>query len=146
MGGVAIAALQVAASEMHVSAACIDARNNRQPSWNGTNSVLRLEPTWGDPDLLVRIVQRVAPNNQAQLLAAFSAGHSSAKAIQSVRNSSAHSNTQTLSEVVGLASRYTAFPITHATHAMFWADTATGNFLITHAMDDLRTNALAAVS
>jgi len=135
-----------AASEFHVSAAAKRAKENKSPYWQGTNTVLRHEPTWGDTDVLTTIVQRLAPSNQAQLLAAISSAHACAKALQKIRNASAHFNAQSFAEVTGMHASYLSFPITHPTHALFWVEPASHDFLIVHAMEELRDAALAAIS
>jgi len=48
--------------------------------------VLRAEPTWGDVDILHKILPKLRPDNYLQLLAAFSSITSSAKALQTIRN------------------------------------------------------------
>lgn len=146
--GRAIAALPDAISEAHVSGAAIRARSNRTPCWSpaNTNTILRLEPTWGDVNVLDRVLRHLQPNNLTQLLAAFSSGYPSAKAMQTVRNGAAHINSQTLLEIQALASAYIVFPITHATHALFWTEPISGDFLVAQAIEDLRSAGLAAIT
>lgn len=147
MSGGAIPGIAAAATEGHVSAAAISANSRRSPpNWTTINSVLRFEPTWGDIDVLVRIIPLMGPNNSSQLLAALSAGHASGKAIQLIRNGAAHTNAQTLADIVALASGYSAFAIKHPTHAMFWTDPSSGDYLIIRAMDTLKTIGHLAIS
>jgi hypothetical protein len=103
-----IQALPNATSDEHVSGAAVRAKNPRAnpPYWGATNILLRVEPTWGDVDVLNRILTRLRPANHAQLLAAFSSIYSSAKALQLIRNGAAHHNIQTLSEIRNLQSSY----------------------------------------
>ena len=55
--GNSIAALPAASSEAHVSGAAIRAhKNTNPPYWGVPNSVLRYEPTWGDVDVLVKVL------------------------------------------------------------------------------------------
>jgi hypothetical protein len=146
--GRVISGLPQATTEEHVSGAAIRANQKRNlaPYWGQPNAVLRAEPTWGDADVILRVLTRLRPSNVGQLLAAFSSSHSSAKAIQRIRNGAAHNHNQNLSEIQGMRSAYLAFPITHATHAMFWIEPRSGDFLITHAMNELRDAGLAAIS
>jgi hypothetical protein len=144
--GTAVAALPQATSEQMVSGAAIRAKTQKQPYWGKPNSVLRYEPTWGDADVLAKILTRLSPSNKNQLLAAFSSGSSSAKAIQLIRNCAAHDNSQTRAELQSLQSAYIVFPITHPTHALFWTDPGSGDFLITHAMQSLKDVGLVAIS
>lgn len=146
--GNVVAAHHLAISEGHVSAACIAAKE-RRPSphyWGGSNALLRREPTWGDVDILVRVLPRIAPSNEAQLVAALSGCSASAKSLQIIRNASAHENHQSFTEVQNLRSRYVTFPITHPVQAMYWTDPSTSNFLAIAAFDDLVDGALSAIS
>ena len=146
-GGRIIAGLSQATNEQDVSGAAIRAnRTVSAPYWGTPNAVLRFEPTWGDADVLTRVLTRLNPSNAGQLLAAFSYGSGSAKAMQRLRNGAAHNNAQTLSEINGMRSGYVVFPIGHPTHAMFWIEPRSGDFLITHAMDELRDAGFAAIS
>lgn len=145
--GVAIQALPQAKSEAHVSSAAIiiRRRHNKDP-WSGTNSVFRLEPTWGDVDILVKIISDLGPANSGQLLASFSACSQSAKDLQAIRNALAHNNHQSMQAVDNIRSRYLAFPIQHPAHALFWIEGNSNDFLVTHATDELKALGLAAIS
>src|SRR5438270_3904985 len=103
-GGRAVIGLPQAATEEDVSGAALRANRKRDAYWGVPNTLLRLEPTWGDADVLTRILTRLNPANASQLLAAFSYGSASAKAMQRLRNGAAHNNTQTLSEINGMRS------------------------------------------
>jgi hypothetical protein len=144
--GAAIAPIPDAASEEHVSGAAIQAKRGLAPLWGSTNAILRLEPTWGDVDVLSRIINRLQPANSGKMLAAFSSGSQSAKALQSVRNGAAHNHTQNLGDILKLRSSYLVFPIGHPTQAMFWIEPQSQDFLVTHAIEELRDSGLAAVS
>ena len=142
-----IPALIDAHSEAHVSFAAIRAKNRATPPfWGATNTVLRVEPTWGDVDVLNKILTRLRPNNHLQLLAAFSTIASTAKALQTIRNGAAHHNIQTMAEIRSLQSSYVVFRISHPTHALFWTEPTSSDFLVTFAIDVLRLAAQAAVS
>lgn len=136
----------LAASDLHVSSAAIRAKKGTPPYWANTNSILRYEPTWGDVNILATIIPRLAPNNATQLAAAFSSAYSSAKALQVIRNATAHRNSQTLNEVRNLASAYFAFGINSPLEALFWISPNSRDFLATHAFDDLRDVALSCIS
>ena len=142
-----IAALPDAASEAHVSGAAIRAKKQPNPPyWGVPNTVLRAEPTWGDVDVLVKVLIRLRPANFAPLLAAFSSGHQSSKALQLIRNGAAHNHIQNLNDIQMLRSAYLVFPIGHPTHAMFWIDPKSSDFLITHAMQELKEAGFAAIT
>lgn len=145
--GASIAALPDAASDAHVSSAAI--RANRRPNppyWGATNTLLRAEPTWGDVDVLVKVLSRLRPTNFVQLLAAFSHGHSSAKALQLIRNGAAHNNAQSRHEIQTLRSLYVVFPIGHPTHALFWIEPLSKDFLAMQTIEELKNVGLVAIS
>lgn len=145
--GTAIAGLTDAASEEHVSSAAIKARKDpKGPYWGTTNSALRAEPTWGDVDVLIKILARLQPKNSARMLAAFSSSYASAKALQVIRNGSAHNHGQNMKEIQALGSAYLVFPIAHPTHAMFWTEPRSKDFLVTHAIDELKSAGSSAVT
>lgn len=145
--GAIIAALPDAASEVQVSGAAIRAKKEAHPPyWGRTNTLLRAEPTWGDVDVLAKVLPRLRPANFLQLLAAFSSGHSSAKALRLIRNGAAHNNPQSLDEIHTLRSLYIVFPIGHPTHALFWIEPRSKDFLATRAIEELRDAGFTAIS
>lgn len=146
--GATIPPLPDATSDAHVSGAAIRAHNKsaKPPYWGNTNTVLRFEPTWGDIDVLANVLQRLRPANVGKLLPAFSSRSSSAKTLQLIRNAAAHTNVQSLGEVQGLRSRYIVFPIGHPTHALFWIDPSSKDFLATQAIEELKDAAILAIS
>ena len=142
-----IASLPQAQTDAHVSAAAILAR--RQPAgpyWGGTNHLFRNEPTWGDVDVLTRILTRLKPNNAANMLAAFSSGHAQAKALQTIRNCAAHTNTQTMADIQILKSSYIVYPIAHPTHSLFWIEPTSKDYLVIHAIQEIKDTALTAIT
>lgn len=144
--GMTITALAGAVSEADVSGAAIRAkRSPRMPYWGSPNTVLRLEPTWGDVDVLCTILARLGPTNSLQLLAGFSAGHGSSTALQKIRNGAAHTNIQTIAAIHAISSAYIAHPIVHPTHALFWIEPLSGDFLVTKAIEDLKLAGSAAI-
>lgn len=145
--GIAIPANPYAASEGHVSGAAIRARSTPNPPiWGNVNTLLRSEPTWGDVNVLVTIIPRLAPANQSQLLAAFSAASSGAKALQLIRNATAHNNAQTMAEVQNMRSAYIIFPLTHPIQSLFWTEPTSCDFLFLWAVEELREAGLAAIT
>lgn len=146
-GGTVLNQIPDALSEEHVSHAAILAKsmNNLPPFWGKKNSVLRKEPTWGDPDTITRIITRLQPNNHMQLSAAFSAGFTTARSIQIIRNASFHANPQTLLEVKSLSSAYISYPVSHPIQAVFWTDRASSDFLITASLQRLSSTGYSAI-
>lgn len=139
--GTAITPHPLAISEILVSGAAIRAKRNSLPYWGTPNSILRMEPTWGDVDVLTTIVPRLAPSNSSQLLAAISSGYSPIKALQIIRNATAHRNNETLASVLGLTSQYVTFPITDPVQAIFWTDPSTQDYLAIRIIDEMRDTA-----
>lgn len=146
--GALVPAHPFALSEAHASGAAVRAKNRnfRPPYWGSTNATLRLEPTWGDVDVLARIIPRMGPANLSQLLAAVSAGSQSAKALQYIRNAAAHNNPQTMQDVLAIRSQYIVFPVTHPIQALYWTEPSSNDFLVTAALDDLVDCALTAIA
>lgn len=145
--GLAIPPLPYATSDIHVSSAAIRAkRQSGPPYWGSINTSLRAEPTWGDVDVLAKILPRLRPVNFARLLAAFSSGHLSAKALQRIRNGAAHCNAQSMQEIETLRPYYIVFPISHPTQALFWIEPNSKDFLATRAIEELKDVGLIAIS
>lgn len=145
--GVVVPQHPSAISADYVSGAAIRAKSKGTPPiWGTSNSLLRKEPTWGDVDVLTTIIPLLNPANKTQLLAAFSSGSRSAKALQLIRNASAHHNPQTLSEVNSIRSRYVVFPIKHPIQALYWVDPSSRDFLVNHAIEELLDTGLSAIS
>ena len=92
------------------------------------------------------LIPRLGPANQSQLLAAFSTAAKSAKSLQLIRNASAHNNVQTMFDVQSMRSAYITFSLTHPIQALYWIEPRSQNFLIHHAVEELRDAALAAVT
>lgn len=144
--GVPIVAHPDAINRERISSACIRVKQAKRPYWKGLNTVLRAEPTWGDTDVLASLVGRLSPSNHAQLLAAISSGHTSAKRLQAIRNGAAHISGQTLADVTAFQTSYISFSISHPTHALFWVEPVSKDYLFTHMVEDLKESAFAAIS
>lgn len=82
------------------------ASQNRNSTPGGhLNFAIRKEPTWGDLDVFLRIVDTIRPDNYQTLL--FSYGSfSSLKHLQRVRNACAHKNVETISDISLLSTDY----------------------------------------
>lgn len=138
LSGTPLAATIGAISEAHVSSAAIKAKKSATPPfWGQQNLILRLEPTWGDVDVLTKITQRINPPNCSQILAALSSASQSLKVIQNIRNACAHRNHQTLQLVTGSMSSYIAKPTTDPVQSLFWIVPSNGKYLSTHVVDEM---------
>jgi hypothetical protein len=134
-----------ALSEQHVSGAAVRIKRGRTPTWGAPNNVLRLEPTWGDVDVLTDIVRATNPANATRISGMCTLASPSAKTLQLVRNAAAHRNPQTMAELHRLGSAYVAFPITHPSQALFWTEGTSGNYLLPEVVDDLVTASMYVV-
>lgn len=67
---------------------------------NGHNGFLmRYEPTWGDLNVMLDVIQAIGTVNKNQLLTAFGMGLTSINHLQKARNACAHKNVETISEL-----------------------------------------------
>lgn len=102
------------------------ASNGHNATPNGhLNFFIRKEPTWGDLDSTIKIINGLRPSNQGQLLNAYGS-FSQIKDIQTVRNACAHKNIETLTSLNPLLSRYTLGKINNAPQ-LAWATVNGGN-------------------
>jgi hypothetical protein len=137
--------LPVAQSEPHVSSAAIAAKLKRPVTWQQQNTILRKEPTWGDIDVLLDIIQGLAPTNATKLRGMCTIAGAIAKVLQAARNASAHHNQQTLNDLLRLSTPYNTFPTNHACQSLFWKETTTGDYLLPQALQELKDAADHAV-
>ena len=84
------------------------------------NFKIRFEPTWGDVSVMLRAIQYMAPNNQATLLSAYGMPFDGIKHMQQVRNSAAHKNIETMSEIKSLSMYYNS-PEINSPMDVVWA-------------------------
>lgn len=143
--GVVHAASVMPASWKRVSYIAMRTAANSPIQVNGVNDVLRKEPTWGDSNKIVDIINSLSPGNAATLLGSFSGGLRGPKHCQTVRNACAHRNHQTKAEVSALAPSYIASTIVHPTDALLWIEPTTKTFAFLSWLDDMRTIAHGAV-
>lgn len=140
-----VAATPPAVSEQAVSAASIRVKNKAAVVWQGTNSLLRREPTWGDVDSLLDIVNGLAPSNAATLLGLCTMATPAAKVLQAIRNAAAHQNQETMATLGTLSLTYSAFAITHPCQSLFWVDGTSGELLLLSAVENLKDAAVYCV-
>ena len=103
-----------------------------------TNKILRYEITWGDVNRLINIINFVNPQNKGQLLTGFGAIGRGPRHLQIVRNSAAHLNHETFSDVRALIPVYDTVRSRHPTDALFWIDPTTQNFAYLSWVQDMR--------
>lgn len=133
------------ATQYHASHIAARQRRGVAPAVVGTNTVLRLEPTWGHVDKLLEVLQALAPANYSGLTAAFGTVPD-VEHVRLIRNAAAHTNPETMAAVLAFQSAYMATPIHHPLHALGWIDRATGKTLAQARIDDMRIAARNACS
>jgi hypothetical protein len=66
--------------------------------------------------------------------------------LQVIRNGAAHNHHQNLDEILKLRSAHIASQIGHPTHAMFWIEPSSKDYLVMQAIQELKDAGLAAIS
>ena len=140
-----VVGLPLAVSPEAVSQAVIRARKNRIPFWLGSNAILKLEPTWGDVNVLLGAIASLNPSNAVKLQQLCTASATGIRVVQIARNAAAHINPQTMSALAQISSGYTAFPITHPCQCLFWTEPTSQNFLLVHAIEAMKDSAVGCV-
>lgn len=133
------------ASWQRVSYIAAQAARNKNIQAGGLNSVLRIEPTWGDSNKIVLILNALNPGNRTTLLGRLSGGLNGPKHCQIVRNACAHINHQTKAEVESLAIFYSASRVRHPTDALEWRDPNTQEFAFIAWLEDMRVIGQGAI-
>jgi hypothetical protein len=100
----------------------------------------RYEPTWGDISKTALIVNALAPSNGNTLATGLSMAGPQVGHLQTIRNASAHLNSETMADVRALALFYRGGPIVMPADAMFWVDRRT-NMPAYRRWSDLLVNA-----
>jgi hypothetical protein len=132
----------VVVAQSHATAGAVSyiASNQKKgapPKAPGTNSLLRLEPTWGHIDKLLDVIKALQPANGANLLSAFGTVPD-LEHVRLIRNAAAHRNAQTFADVLAFQSRYVARQIRHPLQALLWTDPGSNRSLIQSRIDDMR--------
>lgn len=104
---------------------------------NGLNSILRLEPTWGDIDKIISLSTLFQLSNHANVTASFGGGLLGPKHLQKVRNAIAHLNKETHSNVMGMASLYRSGKLRHPVSSVFWRTTDTDLYALSAWIEDM---------
>jgi hypothetical protein len=112
----------------------------------GLNNLLLNEPTWGDSNKIVDVIDHLNPGNKNILKRYLAGGLNGPKHSQIVRNACAHTNQQTKAAVSALAVSYIAHPINHPTDALTWVDPVSSDFAFVSWLDDMRAIGMGAVS
>lgn len=119
-----------------VSHIAAQVKRGRLPVPGATNNILRKEPTWGDPNMLLTVISALHLPNEAQLKSLGSTayiGH-----VQTVRNAAAHRHHQTTAEVLALRPYYVVSRLRHPSEALFWLEQQTQTFAFLFWLDEMR--------
>ncbi|WP_422507234.1 hypothetical protein [Stenotrophomonas sp. GZD-301] len=92
---------------------------------------------------LVQIIAALGPANSAQLLTAFGTVPRIAH-IQTIRNATAHRNTQAMTAISSWQASYIAQRVRHPLEALFWTDPSVGKYLVLARMEDMSQAAYIA--
>lgn len=92
-------------------------------------AAMRNEPTWGDIGKFTQIVQAYNLVNENTVLSGVLSAGRVVRHMQTIRNATAHTNTETIGEVRQLARFYVATPIRMPGDAIFWLDPVSGDFI-----------------
>lgn len=102
------------------------------------NSLLRLEPTWGDVVRIQKTITYLNPQNKNHLLSCFGSVTRGPVHLQRVRNASAHLNSQTLDDVKSLRAYYNSSRIRHPVESLTWIDPSSNDYAFISWITEIR--------
>lgn len=111
-----------------------------------TNSSMKKEPTWGNVDKLVDIMNALNTSNAMTVLSALSIASRCATHIQIIRNCTAHMCGETFQQVKDIRSYYNNTALRHPCDAAFWIEPHSGTFAFTSWLADMRQAANQATA
>lgn len=82
----------------------------------------RLEPTWGDQNVLIKVIPVLAPSNTTDLLSGFGLPFYAHRHIQIIRNACAHLNSETIADVRNLLPFYKGRKFSHPLDLLWWIE------------------------
>jgi len=103
----------------------------------GTNSNLRIEPIWGDPNKLNVVINALALGNKSTLASSFGAT-SYISHLQKVRNAAAHKHHQNTADVLALRPYYQVARLRHPSEALLWLEERSRSFAFLFWLEDMR--------
>lgn len=109
------------------------------PKPGKTLTLRRLEPTWGNQNVMLDVVNCIHPQNERTLISAFGLPVRGPFHLQTVRNATAHLNNETLQEVKKLCIYYQNGQIRHPIDLTIWTDNNTSTMAFWSWTDDMRT-------
>lgn len=133
-----------ALSKAEISHIAAQVTRKRLPTPGGTNSDLRIEPTWGDSDKLNTVINALNLGNKDTLAQSFGAdsyiGH-----LQIIRNAAAHRHHQNTANVLALRPYYRVARLRHPAEALLWLEETSKTFAFLFWLEDMRTIGSLAV-
>jgi hypothetical protein len=118
--------------------------NNAMPKHVRPISGIYAEPTWGDVTKISKILIGLAPSNLNVMSTAFSS-ITLAIDLQTVRNTCAHINRESISSINLIRVKYDSNKFKHPSDAMFWIDPITSDFAWQSWILEFRIAANAAI-
>ncbi|OCW96946.1 hypothetical protein [Alishewanella sp. HH-ZS] len=103
-----------------------------------TIAFLREEPTWGDQNVLISAVNTLMPSNMTTLLMGFGQPTKAIPHIQTVRNATAHLNSETIANVKQLLPFYLGHGFSHPIDIMWMQDPNARTEAIYYWLDELQ--------
>lgn len=103
----------------------------------GTNSNLRMEPTWGDPNKLNAVINALNLGNKTTLASSFGASFYISH-LQIVRNAAAHNHYQNTADVLALRPYYHVARLRHPSEALLWLEEKSKSFAFLFWLEDMR--------
>jgi hypothetical protein len=120
-------------------------QNNRITP-NRTISSLRQEPTWGDRDNIIAIIQSINPSNSSNLLAGFGLPLHGPRHLQIVRNACYHKNWETMNDIRSLSMHFLSPTIKSPSDLTWQVYSASSQLAYFVWIDDLRNMLNVATS
>jgi len=137
--GIAFPAVVSPATWERVSYVSKQARNGRPIRSGIANNLLRREPTWGDLNVIHRVLNELGSQRASQLQSMFGSIPQDPLHIQTVRNAAAHLNAQTLAEVQALRVSYDKTEnLRHPLDATLWRSVRNKQYAYYDWVDQLR--------
>lgn len=122
--------------ESHLLFVAMKASNGKPPGTIKAIAGSHVEPTWGDIDKAISVVNGLNPSNASQILAGLSLA-TSASDLQLCRNANAHLGPDQFDRLKAARVRYLDTRLMHSTDMCVWVDPATEGYLWDTWIDEL---------
>lgn len=135
-GGLATTSSYATRSEMEIAFVASKAASRRSVGIVRPLVGKHLEPTWGDLTKINLIISALNCSNNSSLLSAFGAALL-IDDLQLCRNTCAHLNSDTLSQLVSAKVRYNDTKFSHPSDVIFWVDPSSRDYLWKSWVDEM---------